>query len=502
MSALRRVEATVPAHARQHVIEALTTRGGIGHETHVGEQIVVHECENAVCVISVTCSSLRAGELMRILTSHGVGVLFGTLTSLVVASQRPNPIALVAEFKALKAKIERRAQAEETTNHRFKHKWDVSRKKLAARKMAYVTVSTGKSMEELFNEVVDQGTDGREFYGAIVCASVIAGVGLLSNSAVVVLSAMLISPLMGPLLASAFGASISDSVMFLGSLIAEFRAACVTFGVGALVGIVYGPYAVKFGDTPIPTAEMMSRGERSGLVGGVIIAFASGIVLANAITKSGINSLVGVAISASLLPPIVNSGIMVVFGLGISSVCRAGDDDMCTATPSEFFEMALYSFALYAVNVVVIVCTAWAIFALQKVGAFKSLWNIENDVLLDKANKHVRAKLQIATGIKGALDEETFNKFLDDAKAPKRQKSQKEVLSSSDTKDAENATGETLNEFDNSIPPDARMTSEFSILRPFPEPYGVKRPEFADGENAILKNLHGWVGRVHHLLQR
>merc|ERR1712205_93382 len=133
---------------------------------------------------------------------------------------------------------------------------------------------TGKSVEELFNEIVDQSCDGRGFYVSVMCASVIAGVGLLTNSAVVVLSAMLISPLMGPILSSAFGLAIGDPVLFWGSIAAECRAAVVTFLMGAVVGVVYGPFAVAYGENPIPTTEMAGRGQTNGLVGGCLIAVA------------------------------------------------------------------------------------------------------------------------------------------------------------------------------------------------------------------------------------
>ena len=56
------------------------------------------ECENCV-VVMVVCVAARAGELMNVLTNCGVGVVFGTVTSIQVASHRPNPAALVQEFR-------------------------------------------------------------------------------------------------------------------------------------------------------------------------------------------------------------------------------------------------------------------------------------------------------------------------------------------------------------------------------------------------------------------
>ena len=85
---LRKIEASIPNSHRQLVLDALTHEGGIGHETHVGEYIVCKECENCV-VVMVVCVAARAGELMNVLTNCGVGVVFGTVTSIQVASHRP-----------------------------------------------------------------------------------------------------------------------------------------------------------------------------------------------------------------------------------------------------------------------------------------------------------------------------------------------------------------------------------------------------------------------------
>jgi len=485
--ALRKIEASVPNSHRQLVLDALTHEGGIGHETHVGEYIVCKECENCV-VVMVVCVAARAGELMNVLTNCGVGVVFGTVTSIQVASHRPNPVALVQEFRDLKMKVEAQAEGALAKDRQFARRWKRRRDRLEKRKIEYISADTGKSVEELFNEIVDQSCDGRGFYVSVMCASVIAGVGLLTNSAVVVLSAMLISPLMGPILSSAFGLAIGDPVLFWGSIAAECRAAVVTFLMGAVVGVVYGPFAVAYGENPIPTTEMAGRGQTNGLVGGCLIAVASGVVVANAITSSGVNSLVGVAISASLLPPIVNSGVMIVFALGIAKGCDNAADLMCTFSKKEFLTKAGVSFALYAINVAVIIVVAGGIFYNQKIGKFRGfLVATETHELLDTANAHVRKKLQVATGIKGAVTDCTFDKLIDEA-------SKTQAVRKADVENA---------------PEDSRLKhissehvhqSQYSVLRPFDEPKGVKRAAFALHEQNA--KIFDWVKDVHDLLKR
>ena len=53
-----------------------------------------------------------------------------------------------------------------------------------------------------------------------------------------------------------------------------------------------------------PTNEMSQRGEAMGLVTGIAVAIPSGCGVALSILGNNTSSLVGVAISASLLPPV------------------------------------------------------------------------------------------------------------------------------------------------------------------------------------------------------
>ena len=62
-------------------------------------------------------------------------------------------------------------------------------------------------------------------------------------------------------------------------------------------------------DVDWPTNEMSSRTETSGLIVGVAIAIPSGVGVALSVLGGNSGSMVGVAISASLLPPAVNTGL-------------------------------------------------------------------------------------------------------------------------------------------------------------------------------------------------
>ena len=81
---------------------------------------------------------------------------------------------------------------------------------------------------------------------------------------------------------------------------------------GFLLGLLFSPFARRMN---WPTPEMTGRGQTSTLIAGAVVATASGFVVGLGVTGGGINSLVGVAISASLLPPIVNCGMMCAFAV-------------------------------------------------------------------------------------------------------------------------------------------------------------------------------------------
>ena len=98
----------------------------------------------------------------------------------------------------------------------------------------------------------------------------------------------------------------------------------------------------------LKSEEMESRGSWWGLVLGIFVAAPSGLGVAVAITGGGINALVGVAISASLLPPIVNSGLCLSLGIFYSS---GGHD----GAGSDFLSYSAASFCLFLINIVLII---------------------------------------------------------------------------------------------------------------------------------------------------
>ena len=151
----------------------------------------------------------------------------------------------------------------------------------------------------------------------LVVASVVAALGLAVDSSTTVISSMLLSPIMGPVIGMSYGLIIWDIPLIKRSARNELLSilVCVVFGLIVGASCVWTQMAHTW-----PTNEMLSRGTRETFLCGIPIAFFSGLGVALSVLDDHTSSLVGVAISASLLPPAVNCGMLFI-------VAAVTDDD-------------------------------------------------------------------------------------------------------------------------------------------------------------------------------
>ena len=135
----------------------------------------------------------------------------------------------------------------------------------------------------------------------MMCLSTaIAALGLLINSPAVIIGAMVVAPLMTPLIAAGCALGRGDFSLFNKSIRAMLFGSLVALGVSLLVG------------TLIPndtlTIEMVSRGKPDIL--DLFVALLAGAAAAYATARPKvIAALVGVAVAAALVPPIATVGL-------------------------------------------------------------------------------------------------------------------------------------------------------------------------------------------------
>jgi len=145
-----------------------------------------------------------------------------------------------------------------------------------------------------------------DFFALMSLSTFIAALGLVQNSAAVVIGAMLVAPLMTPLLGLGI-AIVQGNPVFA-------RIAARSVGLGFLVafciGVGVGWLDVSFTE---PTPEILARGW-PGLLD-LFVAFAAGFAAAYASCRPGLlAALPGVAIAAALVPPIGASGLALALG--------------------------------------------------------------------------------------------------------------------------------------------------------------------------------------------
>ncbi|WP_395092640.1 DUF389 domain-containing protein [Vaginella massiliensis] len=140
----------------------------------------------------------------------------------------------------------------------------------------------------------------------LACAIVIASVGLNVNSTAVIIGAMLISPLMGPIVGTGFALAIYDFELLKKSGINLLIATIVSL----LVATIYF-FVSPFKETQ---SELLAR--TSPNIYDVLIAFFGGLVGVIALTRveKG-NPIPGVAIATALMPPLCTAG----YGLAIGN---------------------------------------------------------------------------------------------------------------------------------------------------------------------------------------
>jgi len=189
-----------------------------------------------------------------------------------------------------------------------------------------------KIHESIKKDIVFKGTN----LWILMFAIIVASVGLNMNSTAVIIGAMLISPLMGPI--NGMGYSIATYDMFL------FRQSLKNFGFAVLTSLAAS--TTYFFLSPISTAHSELLARTSPTIYDVLIALFGGLAGIVAISsKLKGNVIPGVAIATALMPPLCTAG----YGLATAQF--------------EFFFGAMY---LFTINTVFIAISSVAISQILK----------------------------------------------------------------------------------------------------------------------------------------
>ncbi|MGA9998072.1 MAG: DUF389 domain-containing protein [Pyrinomonadaceae bacterium] len=205
--------------------------------------------------------------------------------------------------------------------------------------------------EEIYLEINNSATlRDISYWLQIFFSAGIATLGLVLNSPAVIIGAMLISPLMGPILAAGLALAAGDIVLGVRAITSLALSCFIAISLAvALVALL--PFKEI-------TAEIAARTQPNTL--DLFVALFSGAIGSVAIckeVKGVVTSIPGVAIAVALMPPLCVTG----FGLGIA----------LSANAAEGMRVARGGGLLFLTNFVAITFTAMIVFLLLHIDTLK-----------------------------------------------------------------------------------------------------------------------------------
>lgn len=311
---MKQVQITVPYEKTEAVIDFLLDSLNI-------KNVMKFNADNAI-VLQFRIPDDSVNETIEGLKSRGVGVEYGFVDILDLKASLPRE----AEEKSSDTKIQRDATL---------------------------------AVEEIYENVKKQSSLSFDYIAFIILAAIMAGIGLIQNNVTVIVASMLLSPLMGPMLGVAFGYVVRDNALLFKGTRNELIGLALSLIVGAVLAVfilLFSPVMVANIITDVGTTgtitnitEITRRAGFSPLDIGVAIF--SGAAVAVSVTKGDMSSLVGVAISAALMPPAVNASMMVILGLASAN--------------AYILAVGFGSFSLLAMNIILIVISAFVMFKVK-----------------------------------------------------------------------------------------------------------------------------------------
>ena len=167
--------------------------------------------------------------------------------------------------------------------------------------------------EMVESKIREGGQYPLSFYALLVIAGLIGAVGILTNSQILIVAAMVVGPEYGAIMATALGIDKRD-----GRAVRQGLAALTAgFALAVLATFVFGLLIRWSGETPRlyddgvrPVSDLIN----SPNVFSVIVAVLAGIVGVVSLTESRANALIGVFISVTTIPAASDMGLSAAYG--------------------------------------------------------------------------------------------------------------------------------------------------------------------------------------------
>lgn len=166
---------------------------------------------------------------------------------------------------------------------------------------------TEEDKSESIQRLIENSAPSQSFFLLIVLAVLMATLGLLANNVAIIIGSMLIAPMLYPFLTLSLGIIISDQNLLRRSFYTILKAIGISIVTATLASLLFPMTESRF------NSEIIDRTNPSLIFGAV--ALISGFAAAFTSIRQQFNeSLPGVAVSVSLIPPLA------VIGIGIAKL--------------------------------------------------------------------------------------------------------------------------------------------------------------------------------------
>jgi uncharacterized hydrophobic protein (TIGR00341 family) len=156
------------------------------------------------------------------------------------------------------------------------------------------------AIEELEERLAGDARPDGTFAVTVFLSALVAALGLMRDNTAVVIGAMVIAPLLGPNMALALGTTLGKLDLIRKSLVTNAAGVAMAFLFAVCLGAVTNP------DPSGPEIASRTTVEFSD----ILLALASGVAGAVAVTTGVPTALVGVMVAVALMPPLVTSGLL------------------------------------------------------------------------------------------------------------------------------------------------------------------------------------------------
>lgn len=198
--------------------------------------------------------------------------------------------------------------------------------------------------QESIKNLIQKSYPGSSFYILMALASIIAAIGLITNNLIIIIGSMLVAPLLYPIIFLGMSIVLYDQKIIERTLMIIIKITVM----GILIGFICAVLFESFAQTKITGAfsEKMT-------LPFFYVAVISGLAASFASARKGMQeSLPGIAVSISLIPPLINIGV----ALGFRQ-----------------FSNAISSLQLFAVNIFGIIFAGILIFSLMGFSVEKTI---------------------------------------------------------------------------------------------------------------------------------